>query len=162
MAIHPYRPKPADCHATNLPMVLQRRNMPALRGESEPVQQGLWQIPQGVHRPDPWLFKSLFGNSAGSALGRQTAVCGVLDPQHIPEYASDLRPCIQPFAPPNPPASDFPNRLLAISLTRWCAFPLCAFGGTADKSNPPYRPAWPIPQQAAYQHTSIRLQYSDR
>ncbi len=41
MAIHPYRPKPADCHATNLPMVLQRRNMPALRAESEPVQQGL-------------------------------------------------------------------------------------------------------------------------
>jgi hypothetical protein len=45
-------------------------------------------------------LRACLENSAGSALERQTAVCGVLDPQHIPEYASDLRPCIQPFAPP--------------------------------------------------------------
>jgi hypothetical protein len=52
-------------------------------------------------------IKSRFRNSAGSALGRQTAVCGVLDFQHIPEYASDLRPCIDPFAKPMNPHRTF-------------------------------------------------------
>jgi hypothetical protein len=51
--------------------------------------------------------RNLFGNSTGSALGPQTAVCGVLDPQHIPEYASDLRSCIHRFAKPMNPHRTF-------------------------------------------------------
>ena len=51
--------------------------------------------------------QSLLGNSAGSALGRQPAVCGVLDFQHIPKYALDLHPCIHRFAKPMHPHRTF-------------------------------------------------------
>ncbi len=71
--------------------------------------------------------KRRFGNSTGSALGRQTEVCGVLNPQYIPEYASDLRSCIHPFAKPMNPHRTFQKAskraicfaLVNVSLCIW-------------------------------------------
>ena len=85
--------------------------------------------------------KSLFGNSAGSALRRQTAVCGVLDPQHIPEYASDLRPCIQPFAPPIHPHRTFQTGskdfrpLFRVFTAAISLAALISFSGTTTAAN---------------------------
>ncbi len=57
------------------------------------------QVPS-VTVGNPRRLRACLATPPAAPWGGQTAVCGILDSQHIPEYASDLRPCIHPFAPP--------------------------------------------------------------